>query len=241
MDNENPIPFSDRFWGFVTRNNVIYPRFKVIDEGLLTYSKISVQATFSSQVVEDQTLPVLAEGRKQITEALSRKIDQAILHGMPPASEVYTEDGFITGLLHTDKPTIVISVKGPLTLTTARDAQKQLDFESVAQLAWIISRPTETQLYKEPEFIPIHRSGPLAKPEPGKIGHLDGVPVFVSDEFPPENEAISLCVVISRWMIDRQKHVAIETDYLPQHDRYHLVATVLLAFGHIRNVTTPYM
>ena len=240
MDNENPIPFSDRFWGFVTRNNVIYPRFKVIDGGLLTYSKIRAQATFSSQVVEDQTLPVLATGRKQITEALSWKIDQVILHGMPPASEIHIEEGF-RGLRHTDKPTIVVAVKGPLTLTTARDAQKQLDFESFDQLAWIISRPTESQLHTEPEFVPIRRSGPLANPEPGRIGHLDGVPVFVSDVFPLADEAISLCVVMNRWVIDRQRHVAVETDYSPLHDRYHLTATVLLAFGHIRDVMIPYV
>ena len=227
----------------------------------LTARKLALRVGFSSELVEDAIVPLLAVYRSQAMQALSSAIDDALLNGdtttaatgninsesaPPPSGAPYLAfDGLRKlPLVTTTAHKVDMGGSAP-TLAKLREARFAMPYRYSARpqhLAWIVDGGTYARLLSLSEFVTMDKAGPLATAQTGQIGFMDGAPVLVSSEFPLTSASgkvaasgnargTALCVYRPGWFVGYRRRVAVSVDYLPYMDSYQLTATVRLGFG----------
>ncbi|MCS6836113.1 MAG: phage major capsid protein [Anaerolineae bacterium] len=227
----------------------------------LTARKLALRVGFSSELVEDAIVPLLAVYRTQAMQALSSAIDDALLNGdtttaatgninsdaaAPPSGAPYLAfDGLRKLPLVTTTAQKVDMGGAAPTLAKLREARFAMPYRYSARpqhLAWIVDGGTYARLLSLSEFVTMDKAGPLATAQTGQIGFMDGAPVLVSSEFPltsasgkvaasGNTRGTALCVYRPGWFVGYRRRVAVSVDYLPYLDSYQLTATVRLGFG----------
>ncbi len=241
----NPIPDSKTGSGKVT----------------LQAKKLALRVGFSSELVEDSIVPVLALYREQAVRAIADAMDGVLLNG-----DVVTAG---TGNINSDhtapignSPFLAMDGIRKLALVTATG--NAIDMGNVAptlaklrevrfamayrysarpnELAWIVDGGTYAKLLNISEFITMDKAGALATAQTGQIGFIDGIPVFVSSELPlteadgkvgggTNNRGTAVCVYRNGWFVGYRRKIAVNVDYLSYTDSYQLTATVRLALA----------
>jgi HK97 family phage major capsid protein len=227
----------------------------------LTARKLALRVGFSSELVEDAIVPLLAVYRAQAMQALSSAMDDALLNGdtttaatgninseaaAPPSGAPYLAfDGLRKLPLVTTTAQRVDMGGAAPTLAKLREARFAMPYRYSARpqhLAWIVDGGTYARLLGLSEFVTMDKAGPLATAQTGQIGFMDGAPVLVSSEFPltsasgkvaasGNTRGTALCVYRPGWFVGYRRRVAVSVDYLPYLDSYQLTATVRLGFG----------
>ncbi|XWX02911.1 phage major capsid protein [Aggregatilineales bacterium SYSU G02658] len=227
---------------------------------VLHAKKLALRVGFSSELVEDSIVPVVALYREQAVRAIADAIDHALLngdtttaatgninsdHAAPPAGSVYLAfDGVRKTALSTAGNAIDMGNAAP-TLAKLREARFAMAYRYSArpnELAWIVDGGTYARLLSLPELITMDKAGALATAQTGQIGFLDGIPVLVSSLMHPteadgkvgagpNNRGTAVCVYRGGWFVGYRRKISVNVDYLPYYDSYQLTASVRLGFG----------
>lgn len=227
----------------------------------LAARKLALRVGFSSELVEDSIVPVLAMYREQAMRAILDAIDHALLNG----DTVTTATGNINSDHTTPSATAPYLAfdgvrKLPLVTTTAqrvdmgniapalaklRETRFKLPTRYAARpsdLAWVVDGGTYARLLSLSEFLTMDKAGPHATAQTGQIGFIDGIPVLVSGELPlteadgkvgggTNDRGTAVCVYRPGWFVGYRRRMAVNVDYLPYYDSYQLTATVRLGFN----------
>ena len=169
----------------------------------LTAKKLALRVGFSTELVEDAIVPVLALYREQAVRAIADSIDFLILngdtttaatgnvnkdHAAPGATDRYLAfDGLRKLPLVTNTANKVDAANAAPTLALLRSARFKLDSRYAVRptdLAWVVDAGTYAKLLAMSEFLTMDKAGPHATALTGQIGLMDGSPVLVSAELP---------------------------------------------------------
>ena len=227
----------------------------------LTAKKLALRVGFSTELVEDAIVPVLALYREQAVRAIADSIDFLILngdtttaatgnvnkdHAAPGATDRYLAfDGLRKLPLVTNTANKVDAANAAPTLALLRSARFKLDSRYAvrpADLAWVVDAGTYAKLLAMSEFLTMDKAGPHATALTGQIGLMDGSPVLVSAEMPlteadgkvgagPNDRGTALVLYRPGWYVGYRRRIAVNVDYLPYYESYQLTATVRLALA----------
>jgi len=226
----------------------------------LTAKTLALRVGFSSELVEDSAIPLIALYREQALRVMADAIDHVLLNGD-------TETG-ATGNINTDNAAPGATAKylafdglrklglvtntankkdaaGTPTVALLRDARFLMDPRyslRPVDCAYIVDGSTYAKLLSETNVATVDKFGPHATVLTGEIAKVDGVPVLVSAEMPltqadgkadtsGNTKGQAVCVYRPGWIVGYRRRVAATMDYLPYYDAYQMVATVRLAFA----------
>ena len=166
----------------------------------LNAKKLALRVGFSSELVEDSVVPVLAIYREQAMRAITDSIDHVLLNGDTAGSGNINSNGVAPGansrykafdglrklalVSHSDGR---VDADGGPTLELLRSARFKLAARHAARpgdLAWIVDGGSYAKLLGLEEFLTMEKAGPHATARSGQIGFMDGAPVIVSAEMP---------------------------------------------------------
>jgi HK97 family phage major capsid protein len=223
--------------------------------------KLALRVGFSSELVEDSILPVLAIYRQQAQNAIAEALDNVLLNGDTATTA--------TGNINSDHTTptsgsAFLALDGLRKLPIVTDTDRAVDMGNLAptlaklrqarfrmptrysarpdNLAWVVDGGTYASLLNLSEFLTMDKAGALATAQTGQIGFLDGIPVFVSSAMPlteadgkvgatTNERGTALCVYRGGWFVGYRRKIAVNVEYIPYTDSYQLTATVRLAFA----------
>lgn len=225
----------------------------------LNAKKLALRVGFSSELVEDAVVPLLALYREQATRAIADSIDHVLLNGdiaasgnvnldggSPAANTRYRAfDGLRKTALANDH-----DANGAPSLALMRAARFTMPPRYAARpsdLAWIVDGNTYAAMLGMSEFLTVDKAGSQATALTGQIGFADGAPVMMSAEMPTTTAAngkvsstaldntqgSAVCVYRPGWVVGYRRHINVSVDYLPYYDAYQLTATVRLALGRM--------
>ena len=166
----------------------------------LNAKKLALRVGFSSELVEDSVVPVLAIYREQAMRAITDSIDHVLLNGDTAASGNINSNGSTPNANSRSKAfnglrklALVsnsagrVNANGGPTLALLRSVRFKLAARYAArpsELAWIVDGGSYAKLLGLSEFLTMEKAGPLATARSGQIGIMDGAPVIVSAELP---------------------------------------------------------
>ena len=166
----------------------------------LDAKKLALRVGFSSELVEDSVVPVLAIYREQAMRAITDSIDHVLLNGDTAASGNINSNGSTPNANSRSKAfnglrklALVsnsagrVNANGGPTLALLRSVRFKLAARYAArpsELAWIVDGGSYAKLLGLSEFLTMEKAGPLATARSGQIGIMDGAPVIVSAELP---------------------------------------------------------
>ena len=166
----------------------------------LDAKKLALRVGFSSELVEDSVVPVLAIYREQAMRAITDSIDHVLLNGDTAASGNINSNGSTPNANSRSKAfnglrklALVsnsagrVNANGGPTLALLRSVRFKLAARYAArpsELAWIVDGGSYAKLLGLSEFLTMEKAGPLATARSGQIGIMDGAPVIVSAEMP---------------------------------------------------------
>jgi HK97 family phage major capsid protein len=226
----------------------------------LSAKKLALRVGFSSELVEDSIIGIVAQYRKQSMRAMQDAIDNVLLNGdiavgasaninlidgTPTATDKYLAFNGLRKLWAVTNTANGVDGGGlSVTLQNIRDARFKLDRAyntKLDQLAIITHSEAYAKMLSLSEFITMDKAGNLATAMTGQIGFVDGMPVLVSNEYALTNSAGKIpaaggtlgsftVVYKSGWFMGYRRKVNVTMDFLPYYDTYQLTATVRLAF-----------
>ncbi len=240
----NPIPDSRMGSGKVT----------------LTAKKLALRVGFSSEMVEDAAIPLIALYREQALRVMADAIDQVLLNGdvtatatgninsddaLPASTSNYMAFDGLRKLALVTNSANALDANGAPTVALLRTARFLMPPRYALrpnQLAWIVDGSTYAKLLSLSDVATVDKFGPYATVLTGEIAKVDGVPVLVSPEMPltqadgkanvsGNTKGQAVCVYRPGWVVGYRRRVAATMDYLPYYDAYQMVATVRLAFA----------
>ncbi len=166
----------------------------------LNAKKLALRVGFSSELVEDSVVPVLAIYREQAMRAITDSIDHVLLNGDTAGSSSINSNGRAPDANNRSKAfnglrklALVsnsagrVNANGGPTLALLRSVRFKLAARHAvrpADLAWIVDGGSYAKLLGLSEFLTMEKAGPLASARSGQIGIMDGAPVIVSAEMP---------------------------------------------------------
>lgn len=166
----------------------------------LNAKKLALRVGFSSELVEDAVVPVLAIYREQAMRAITDSIDHVLLNGDTAASSNINSNGSapeansrskafngLRKLALVSNDAGRVDANGGPTLALLRSVRFKLAARHAARpadLAWIVDGGSYAKLLGLSEFLTMEKAGPLATARSGQIGIMDGAPVIVSAEMP---------------------------------------------------------
>ena len=166
----------------------------------LNAKKLALRVGFSSELVEDSIVPVLAIYREQAMRAITDSIDHVLLNGdtaargninsngsAPDANSRYKAFDGLRKLALVSHGGGRVNANGGPTLALLRSARFKLAARHAARpadLAWIVDGGSYAKLLGLSEFLTMEKAGPHATARSGQIGFMDGAPVIVSAEMP---------------------------------------------------------
>ena len=166
----------------------------------LDAKKLALRVGFSSELVEDSVVPVLAIYREQAMRAITDSIDHVLLNGdtagntninsngrAPDANSRSKAFNGLRKLALVSNNAGRVNANGGPTLALLRSVRFKLATRYAArpsELAWIVDGGSYAKLLGLSEFLTMEKAGPLATARSGQIGIMDGAPVIVSAEMP---------------------------------------------------------
>ena len=166
----------------------------------LDAKKLALRVGFSSELVEDSVVPVLAIYREQAMRAITDSIDHVLLNGdtagntninsngrSPNANSRSKAFNGLRKLALVSNSAGRVNANGGPTLALLRSVRFKLAARYAArpsELAWIVDGGSYAKLLGLSEFLTMEKAGPLATARSGQIGIMDGAPVIVSAELP---------------------------------------------------------
>ncbi len=166
----------------------------------LNAKKLALRVGFSSELVEDSVVPVLAIYREQAMRAITDSIDHVLLNGdtagnsninsngrSPDANSRSKAFNGLRKLALVSNSAGRVNANGGPTLALLRSVRFKLAARHAArpsELAWIVDGGSYAKLLGLSEFLTMEKAGPLATARSGQIGIMDGAPVIVSAEMP---------------------------------------------------------
>jgi len=230
----------------------------------LTARKLALRVGISTELDEDSIIAIAPQARRQAERAIEDSIDNVLLNGdirtgantninlidgTPAATARYLAMNGIrqTWLVDGAATQRIDGAGGALTLTHIRNARFSLNrvyTDKLKDLAVIAHSEVYNRMLGLQEFITMDKAGPLATALTGQIGAVDGMPVFVSNEYALTNSAGaipnaggtlgSLSVVYRPgFKVGFRRRVTTDMSYLPYYDAYQLTVTVRLAFQRL--------
>ena len=158
----------------------------------LDAKKLALRVGFSSELVEDSVVPVLAIYREQAMRAITDSIDHVLLNGDTAASGNINSNGRapdansrskafngLRKLALVSNSAGRVNANGGPTLALLRSARFKLAARHAArpaELAWIVDGGSYAKLLGLSEFLTMEKAGPLATARSGQIGIMDGAP-----------------------------------------------------------------
>lgn len=224
--------------------------------------KLALRVGFSSELVEDSVVPLLAIYREQAARAIADAVEGVLLngdtstggtgninsdHAAPPSGAPYLAlDGLRKQPLVTTAANKVDMAAASPTLAKLREARFKLAARYAARpsdLAWIVDAGTYARLLDLDAFLTMDKAGPLATAQTGQIGFMDGIPVLLSAQMAlteadgkvgagPNNRGSALCVYRPGWYVGYRRQITVNVEYLSYMDSYQMTATLRLAFVH---------
>ena len=166
----------------------------------LDAKKLALRVGFSSELVEDSVVPVLAIYREQAMRAITDSIDHVLLNGDTAGNSNINSNGRspnansrskafngLRKLALVSNSAGRVNANGGPTLALLRSVRFKLAARYAArpsELAWIVDGGSYAKLLGLSEFLTMEKAGPLATARSGQIGIMDGAPVIVSAEMP---------------------------------------------------------
>ena len=166
----------------------------------LNAKKLALRVGFSSELVEDSVVPVLAIYREQAMRAITDSIDHVLLNGDTAGNSNINSNGRspnansrskafngLRKLALVSNSAGRVNANGGPTLALLRSVRFKLAPRHAvrpAELAWIVDGGSYAKLLGLSEFLTMEKAGPLATARSGQIGIMDGAPVIVSAEMP---------------------------------------------------------
>ena len=166
----------------------------------LDAKKLALRVGFSSELVEDSVVPVLAIYREQAMRAITDSIDHVLLNGDTAGNSNINSNGRspnansrskafngLRKLALVSNSAGRVNANGGPTLALLRSVRFKLAARYAArpsELAWIVDGGSYAKLLGLSEFLTMEKAGPLATARSGQIGIMDGAPVIVSAELP---------------------------------------------------------